>query len=613
MLAISLFFAFALPSLVHSFHSHSSHSHSQSTPANSSTPSGWNTTTSLTTSERQTLAQDAAERLLPAIDPLTGRIDTLSFSSQDVNLAAVLALQDYHSGTHAYEEILGNMFAAYFSTHNDSFLSSLPCVAKSLTRSEKHGNNEDIQWGLSAYYAYRAYSNESFHNIAKDSWERVSAYIIGAENTRDVRADGLCPSSRGHLDEQPNIGAVFMFRDAANDTTVNTQTMGPFMALGAYLYESNTSDTRYLALANLTGNYLRRHLYNGAIMLDTSTVATCTLDNTTILTYNTGYTLEGISILANQSFGGDNGSELQMYSDWLNDMVPSAINFAGWTGSDGVILEENADPDNWQSGLKAVLVRGLLEARSRNANATWAPLVDDFITVQFNALLASVEAGSNDTYPTDWRMVSNSTLDYPGSIAALDVLNAAIATRSSNSSDSSFHWHGESRDDSHDGRHKGNTTTIVVVAVVVGGVVVLALIAAAIVLVRRRNKHAATFREMQEIDAEQPSPTPIDPFVLDKESTSQSVSLYNEKGGYANLGYGAADATTQWYQASIGPTAPPSSIAGTSTSEGSYASSHVLGIATVLQRGTPVFLATSHLEQDAHEGASPPRYQDAAT
>ena len=50
----------------------------------------------------------------------------LGFSSQDVNLAAVLALQDYRSGTNLYEETLGNMFSAYFSTHNSSFLSSLP-------------------------------------------------------------------------------------------------------------------------------------------------------------------------------------------------------------------------------------------------------------------------------------------------------------------------------------------------------------------------------------------------------------------------------------------------------------------------------------------------------
>ena len=50
----------------------------------------------------------------------------LGFSSQDVNLAAVLALQDYRSGTNLYEETLGNVFSAYFSTHNNSFLSSLP-------------------------------------------------------------------------------------------------------------------------------------------------------------------------------------------------------------------------------------------------------------------------------------------------------------------------------------------------------------------------------------------------------------------------------------------------------------------------------------------------------
>ena len=88
----------------------------------------------------------------------------------------------------------------------------------------------------------------------------------------------------------------------------------PRYRLGAYLYEYNTSDIRYLSLANLTGHYLYNHLYNGEIMLDTARLAPCDLDDTTVLTYNTGYTLEGAAVLANLSMAGNDG--FQMYSDW---------------------------------------------------------------------------------------------------------------------------------------------------------------------------------------------------------------------------------------------------------------------------------------------------------
>ena len=49
-------------------------------------------------------------------------------------------------------------------------------------------------------------------------------------------------------------------------------------------------------------------------MLDTARLAPCDLDDTTVLTYNTGYTLEGAAVLANLSIAGNDG--FQMYSDW---------------------------------------------------------------------------------------------------------------------------------------------------------------------------------------------------------------------------------------------------------------------------------------------------------
>ena len=45
-------------------------------------------------------------------------------------------------------------------------------------------------------------------------------------------------------------------------------------------------------------------------MLDTARLAPCDLDETTVLTYNTGYTLEGAAVLANLSAWADDGQTL---------------------------------------------------------------------------------------------------------------------------------------------------------------------------------------------------------------------------------------------------------------------------------------------------------------
>ena len=74
-------------------------------------------------------------------------------------------------------------------------------MSSSLLSSRKTSLTDTRQWGLSAYYAYRAYSDETFYNIAKDSWERVYAYIVdtadaqnGTQATRNVDFETTCPS-----------------------------------------------------------------------------------------------------------------------------------------------------------------------------------------------------------------------------------------------------------------------------------------------------------------------------------------------------------------------------------------------------------------------------------
>ena len=68
--------------------------------------------------------------------------------------------------------------------------------------------------------------------------------------------------------------------------------------LSAYLYEA-TNDSKYLDAAEQTGSFILRHLYNGTIILDSIDIKTCSQDNSLRLTYNTGYYVEALAVLAN--------------------------------------------------------------------------------------------------------------------------------------------------------------------------------------------------------------------------------------------------------------------------------------------------------------------------
>ena len=69
--------------------------------------------------------------------------------------------------------------------------------------------------------------------------------------------------------------------------------------LSARLYEA-TGDEKYHDAAELSAQFIKNHLYNGVIILDTLVLSDCSLQ-TGALTYNSGFTIEGISALATKN------------------------------------------------------------------------------------------------------------------------------------------------------------------------------------------------------------------------------------------------------------------------------------------------------------------------
>ncbi|KAF5349387.1 hypothetical protein D9758_015509 [Tetrapyrgos nigripes] len=450
---------------------------------NFTVPSNWQRQTrTLSQDEYKSFAQRAAGQLVPLIDEQTGQIDSLKFTFYDINLAAVLALQDYRTGNSSFEPVLEKMFDNYPSAHNNSFLVATP------------------QWGLSAFYAYRAYNNSDFLSLATSAWSRVSQYLVreqdakaGTQDMRNVTFPSTCPNESGDGTNQTVAGAVFMYINEKNDTRVNAQTIGPFAALSAYLYEE-TQNSTYLTAANLSIAFLQKRHYNHTIVLDTSELVECIIDPLTAFTYNTGYAIEAAAVLDSVTSRSDPSSPLP----WLRTLVANAINFNGWTGPDGVIFEENADPEDWTSGLKAILIRGLLEARDRNRGTEMATFIENFIDVQVQAVLSGAQGGS-DAYTTNWKGKANSVLSVPGNIVALDVLNAAVVVPFNTTSDITHVSH-----------------TGVIVGGVVGGLAgVLSVVAVVFFLCRRKRRMSlSTSHESQLV---------VEPFTR-QPSTSLPVS-----------------------------------------------------------------------------------------
>jgi len=107
------------------------------------------------------------------------------------------------------------------------------------------------------------------------------------------------------------------------------------------------------------------------------------------------------------------------------EIIASSVNESQWQGSDGIITE---GADNLQNndgvGFKAVFIRSLFEALTRNAeNTSLRTLIHSYIDVQYNALLDL--AAQDNAYSANWHGPAGPFTTW-GQLAALDVLASAI-------------------------------------------------------------------------------------------------------------------------------------------------------------------------------------------
>ncbi|KAJ7777112.1 endo-1,6-alpha-mannosidase, partial [Mycena metata] len=356
-------------------------------------------------SERITIAQDAIDQMTPQLNSSTGEFNGIGYW-QSGNVWSVLANQDHLAGTTTNKALVVNNLNLVFSrwAHYDQF----------------QFNDDARWWAQAALYGYRAYADTDLLAHAVDVWTHVTDYVITAADASAQKQPNKAFPIESTCGGATMAGGVF-WRPTTDDASVNSITTGLYITLSAFLADYTKNDT-YTSAAILSANWIKSHNINSDnLVLDTVNATDCSTSPATwLFTYNSGKYIEGLSVLA--AVTGDS-----QWSTLMINVLNSAVKTTVWEGSDGIITEGASPTSNNDGvGFKAIFIRGLAEAWTRNPNNTaLTTLIHSYGDVQYNALLDLAATG--DTYSSDWHGPPQAFTSW-GQLAALDVLTSNIAT-----------------------------------------------------------------------------------------------------------------------------------------------------------------------------------------
>ncbi|KAI0083240.1 hypothetical protein BDY19DRAFT_998713 [Irpex rosettiformis] len=367
-------------------------------------PSNWRKPTStLSRLDRLTLVDGLLNTVSQTLNSLT--------NTQTANMLCALAIGDHINNSTTSQDVVLNSLNTRFKLVPHIIDSEVPKV-----------NSDPAIWGLAAIYAYTAYRDQASLQYAQSIWTQLTKDLVTA-TVSSPRPSGTLNISTT-CNNASTAGGVFFIQDDPNNMGVNGETTAAFMALSAHLYEQ-TLIPQYLSAATLSADFVINHLYDGKIILDAIDIGSCSLFSAPV-TYNSGFTIDGLSVLASAS---SNSS----YSSFLSNLISTAVVYPHWTNTvNGVIIEgpgneEAAAKNDFGVALKAILIRGLYQTYMRNPNNTdQAAFIRGFITVQLNALLDLASVTGSNQYSPRWEGPPPEALLPWGQLAAADVLVAAV-------------------------------------------------------------------------------------------------------------------------------------------------------------------------------------------
>ncbi|VDB95868.1 unnamed protein product [Peniophora sp. CBMAI 1063] len=320
-------------------------------------------------------------------------------------------------------------------------------------------------------------------------------------------------------------GGVFV-GNVSTDLDVCAECIGPFFTLSAYLFEA-TNQSYFSDAAQLSMDFMIRHMWNGAFVVDTFRLRDCSLDPKPCTLDQAGF-VEGLSVWANIT-------QNATLTSLLRDVVSNVTTYPTWTSNSGVIDELNTQLSMFYQNFKGLLVRALLEVRARNPGTDLDLYIEAYILNQFNSILSYTRGSEPDTvdfYGLSWISQRATSFNSVGSIGALDVLNgvmnltvSAAGPNTGGTTTSATTEVPTATDSARESQH-ASIDTGAVAGGVAGGIVVL-LAAIGLCLWRRRRRAAKREQHSATTHFGDIPTVGIDPFVLSAPA-NQPSSKWND-------------------------------------------------------------------------------------
>ncbi|KAJ7923590.1 hypothetical protein B0H13DRAFT_2655064 [Mycena leptocephala] len=274
-----------------------------------------------------------------------------------------------------------------------------------------------LSYGYAAARAYVAYKDRVFLQYAVESWWFGRTYTLsqadidaGKIGVKNFSVPALCQGAT-------MVGGTFYSTDTG-DTAINGLPTGYFAVLSAILAEA-TADPMYLQAAQQSTEFIRAHLVNNQNIAQdgmSGRASDSCLVSSIIEPYNSGLMMEGLATIA--SIHQDASTR-----NLLATIIQAAIVDTAWQGSNGIIA--NVGHGN---GGDIYLVRGLGVAYSRNQTSpALHTYIQDYLAVQFNAILDLSTSGASDIYGGPWIGPPSATFSGGAQTLALSGLIAAIS------------------------------------------------------------------------------------------------------------------------------------------------------------------------------------------
>ncbi|KZV63251.1 hypothetical protein PENSPDRAFT_758132 [Peniophora sp. CONT] len=369
---------------------------------------------------REAYANGAAQALVVNIDNKGGLPDQ-SNGQALASMYSTLAMQDFLSGNKTWEKVVTSNLQTWIG-QNDMYTNG--------TAGSKRTNSNGMQWALTLYYAYKAYGQQSFLELAQQAWDTTYADFITSDMVNDPQA-ALPPTRNSswlnlkpeHCFNNGSIGGVFDLPDVSDSANILTQSVGPFAMLAGYLYEATQNETYK------TTGLLNMACMNGGLMYNSQTSLIWGVVNPQQCNWDwpqspafQGWYILALSIWANIT-GDPDGS----MTERLRQVVSATAVNTAWTEADGVLFDPNTGvrvSDNiWQD--KAIFVRSLSEVLRRfPGSSDIATYIRAFVTIQYHGLINNARTGNN--YTTSLTGPTPHAFNSSGNIVAMDVLNAAF-------------------------------------------------------------------------------------------------------------------------------------------------------------------------------------------